>query len=1592
MKRFVRFTSFVCIGALVFGLWSVIQAMLTAPSSARAVPPSASPALAYPPGQHIVPFGAGQPDALSRREAYKALWQAIYDRLPLAWTAISTTAGANAYPPGTVVGQLPDEGDFTAITAAGPFSPAQSYAFQPARIAVFDSAVRDQYSQTVVWERGDFENLFRVYLWCPVKPDGSCAYFDVLTETAIRAGALSNYDVLIVPSIRTGWAVTVAQSLSATGLSAIKAFWQNGGSLYAQSDGAYLAEAAGLVPVGTVDPATRVTAGAGNNTGALAVARPDHPATFSWLGNSMYVLEEPLLSAGAGITTVAAYASGSAPGSPAILASDGAKQPENAGRIVLVSGHPSDRQSNYPQVFSALLWMMTRRAGLDGEIRQLYNLAVQTDLVPAYSMASAAVTTTFRNLWNGPLQNLLVTDTVDARFAVTGVHPSPRRIITSAEGTTIVWAFTQTAPGLTTLGYTVWAYTSTLASGAAHVSSAYATYRDPAEPRLNPTGAITPVAQLYRVARNDLALNAKMAARLNGDRDIELDGLYPLPAEGYYFDIAGTLENKEETDAHHVIVTDVVALLSPIVDVDDQTRMARVLTDVEHSGAQPGDTIWAANQIFFYDTPVPIYPLPTIDGVTATTGVTYGLAGANTVYTYTGHFTSTPGFSNSVWIPEAYSDAIRLTPAGVVMPALKLVYQLGDYPAYDYEDPAWRYGLFSQELFKRQVSHESDPMYDQGLIATGGGGTVFTNLGGHPIPYHEYLSSGIVSIPVGDEMSRASYTDIWSRPFTMELRTVSYDIVPFPPPEYHAVVNTTFGMYADLRNTGQRDQFVRTYPANTNTPADLHLLVKSYSNFADGLNLRKDETLISQGMFKGLGYELDPANGTWQDSWSFRDLQGKGPTATELITVVDAPAYNFLYFQQELDAHRYEAIDITATLNTISDVHKEGAFKTNDGARFVYHQKAVGPSRYEVFDSHVQAVFGLSADPQVTKKVAPVRVATFEDTVYHVIEISDPYDPRIIGYEPQLQSYGFDDLAATVYVGGRHAGQLLFPRVQPGGRTQIRMEVNNNSGVTLTNFAITPVAYAGITVTARPTVETEAIEPLFFDFPFLHRTTVPDAWKTVWYFDVLVDPAFAGPRGLVYPISFTVSANGLNQRVAAGTFEVPPARLGIEDANGRVYDTYGQAVNLELSDQLPPWMALLDARIADAGEMDALVDELALGHDMTATQVYSALRGGITTAVVTSTSGSAVSFELPPAASQLPWQDGARRDGKLFVILRSRASIADSGTAIANYGPALSFTDPFSRVYTVTGNLQTVEAHGARLVGSYAVNEIVVSGELTNGLAPGVPNVVSVTVRVDNLGDYIARATQITLALGTGVGLEGALPAPVFTDSQTATLDLGDLAPGQRISAQLVLTVTPRLNMQSAAMAQPRMPWPFPPGPQWTLIQLTDGRFVNEFVVADNATRQVAVSQRVANALLLGRSYVLFRAYFPAVAVRAPQALALHIGDAIRARAVTRQGEVFYATSVRVPASLPSGGHFYLSTQPYTLTPVLVDDGLFVLLNGNEVFRRDFSAGHAYPTAAVIELPRATVEQWAGRIIAVEYRDIYAQYVYASNMWLIWMP
>jgi choice-of-anchor C domain-containing protein len=107
----------------------------------------------------------------------------------------------------------------------------------------------------------------------------------------------------------------------------------------------------------------------------------------------------------------------------------------------------------------------------------------------------------------------------------------------------------------------------------------------------------------------------------------------------------------------------------------------------------------------------------------------------------------------------------------------------------------------------------------------------------------------------------------------------------------------------------------------------------------------------------------------------------------------------------------------------------------------------------------------------------------------------------------------------------------------------------------------------------------------------------------------------------------------------------------------------------------------------------------------------------------------------------------------------------------------------------------------------------------------------------------------------------------------------------------------------------------------------------------------------------------------------------------IATRPVIKTGEIYYSMTLALPPSLPSGGHFYLSTAPDSLAAVKVDDEIVVILDGQDAYRQFLTY------SKIVEVPSAQIVRWADATsVRVEFRDRYGSVVGSQPVWLIWRP
>ena len=657
------------------------------------------------PGGLVVTLGSEQIDL---RAAYREPLEHLYNGGRLhrvaPETAVSDASALTGWvqpgdlylPPGEV-----DTATFcstcTKAELVGTLPITRSTALYPGRVAVLRSTVTldiDEGTVVAMWEIGEIRQLLDGYL------SGAVPY-DVLTESE-AAEQLQNYDLLIIPSFRRDAREQVLSLLDESGaLEAIRAFVDGGGTLYAQSSGLFVAEAAGLLPEFTVDTYSTIPLVGDDqltNRGVIEIVDPTSPLVASLITDELYILDDPILYLDENnqIEVIAQLTNADwTEVVPAVI-----RVPYGPGQVIGVIGHPTDptRRNEVPLFMNALLTALSGRADFYGDAVQTFNPLYPAHEFPAYEVVPVDATLHVENLWDDTLGSAVVTETISAGYTLTGTTtPAPTSVTVDDEGATvIVWELGDLEPhAQVTLSYQAETDPEVLAAGVSTFSTGELSYTDLSGKRTT-------------VHHRPFRLTAKMAARMVGDRDLEADRHYRIPEEGLYLDVALPLENKEETLASTLVLTDWVYLIVPIVDYADQHAILNT---------NDGETIWMRNEPYLWDDNK--YPQP--QGATSPTQ-TYTLADWQGDWCV---FTSTTGISaSSVTIPVTYTDYITVTAEDeLLLPCLPLTWDLGDFPAYWYEEPSVRYGVHSQELLGREVVFQGTPRegavvmpYDAGSV------------------------------------------------------------------------------------------------------------------------------------------------------------------------------------------------------------------------------------------------------------------------------------------------------------------------------------------------------------------------------------------------------------------------------------------------------------------------------------------------------------------------------------------------------------------------------------------------------------------------------------------------------------------------------------------------------------------------------------------------------------------------------------------------------------------------------------------------------------------------------------------------------------
>jgi hypothetical protein len=612
-------------------------------------------------------------------------------------------------------------------------------------------------------------------------------------------------------------------------------------------------------------------------------------------------------------------------------------------------------------------------------------------------------------------------------------------------------------------------------------------------------------------AHPDFILQSRMAARILGFHDKEPDRFFYLPEEGLILDEFISLENKEDSWAYNAALTRYIPLIVPIVGLEDQR---------EPLATNAGETVWISNTLFMFKNGDYLLP-ENLSSYTDTLGLDDWDGHTYVTMTTPGGYHIDPLPLNAplvdgffVTIPVTYANYITVTADGeLLLPAIALTWDLGDFPPLHWEQPALRYGIHSAELFGRSVSFTGDPLVGT-LVVDATGGSVYTGLGSDPLVHREFLADVLVQPPQAPITTSLEYKDIWSRTHEIPIRAGFYDLFNWAScqcnpwvGERHQWLNVTFGIWVDTDGDGTRETLLTDFDAlkgymPQRVQGDLDIIIRTRNL---GRHVGAMENFIESRIFRGLGFSITPRNGTWAASYTAE--------RSALISETVEGGYQYLIFRQS-DTQPYETdtIVIHAVIDATARQY-ERLLKLHDGATFVYRQTFAGPGQYELHDTHVQGVLAARSDPQITANVNPVTLSTVRDTFFLDYALSDAREPHSTDDRGLFQdgiffqSWGFGETAATTYVGGRDGRELLFSVLDLGDRTWLRVEVNNNTDADWTNVRLTPQPPAGVTVTPLFTDTATLPPPLWPDMPFLHVTEIPSITYGIYYFEIQTAPA-----------------------------------------------------------------------------------------------------------------------------------------------------------------------------------------------------------------------------------------------------------------------------------------------------------------------------------------------------------------------------------------------------------------------------------------------------------------------------------------------------
>ena len=333
------------------------------------------------------------------------------------------------------------------------------------------------------------------------------------------------------------------------------------------------------------------------------------------------------------------------------------------------------------------------------------------------------------------------------------------------------------------------------------------------------------------------------------------------------------------------------------------------------------------------------------------------------------------------------------------------------------------------------------------------------------------------------------------------------------------------------------------------------------------------------------------------------------------ISQVDNRVYtgndrDWLYFAAGLRSYAMEDINVILKLDPIESTRFEGITKVQDGGRFTYWQPPDGPNSYLYYDGNINTVIGKRVDLDITGKLYPTAINTFNTYLFELFEIDDKNEvDRTYNMNTYMNSHGYGDSTTTLYVGGVDGTTC---RVETGKFTYVKIVFYNNAGfdwkmkpgaieydekeksLYLNGASIMldkatsiqyPTKYNFMSyeipdeikeyVTLSPSQHVVDVSPQFYDLTFNNILTIKDALEGDYYYCLNVSSNFPDNlRGKFWEIKMTFNENWFetfpSENDPTGIHDyhltIPSIRFGVPmkegKYKGKIFYNLGQAKDM----------------------------------------------------------------------------------------------------------------------------------------------------------------------------------------------------------------------------------------------------------------------------------------------------------------------------------------------------------------------------------------------------------------------------------------------